>query len=621
MGVFQLIVLQVVSFLTYSATDNFKKGGKGLQLRKKKTKKLQNDTKCNTSQKGLNQDKKDVTNKSNEHFRIKPQTIDVYHLTRHGESDLQPDLLKHEINRLGTFAKYPASAPKSAVLLAESGFVYTGGGQNEDDTVTCVFCQGVKKSWRTEDNVDEIHRTVSPNCPLMRGLICGNVPIALSCSPSANFLELLEKLRIKETLPLNSARNTSNDRTQPLSTVDVSSPVRLETGGNERSVEQHLTITTETENPANLPLGDTDVSTINGEIANNSSSNTPHANSATVDVNSINSEILNNSSSNTPHANSATVGANSHRPAEISNTTNQNTRNLNTATQNTSNINTANQNTSSNANGPTYSELGIVTDRPKRSEYALRSERLKTFSSWPRGHHIQPTVLADAGFYFAGYGDCARCFYCGGGLRNWEDDDDVWVEHARWFSRCSFIRQRLGQIFVDTVQELNKTLDKIPYSAVMNKIGAFAATYQLDVKDDSLKKDPAVKSVVELGIPQNIALEMAKIIKGEDSVLSSDKLLLRIKEERPEQVQIPEHLVQQIESLGSDRDSEKINSLKENNNILRQQTVCKICMDKEVEIVFLPCGHLVSCAECASAMKDCPVCRKHVKGTVRAFIS
>ncbi|CAL1545879.1 unnamed protein product [Lymnaea stagnalis] len=44
-------------------------------------------------------------------------------------------------------------------------------------------------------------------------------------------------------------------------------------------------------------------------------------------------------------------------------------------------------------------------------------------------------------------------------------------------------------------------------------------------------------------------------------------------------------------------------------------------MDKEVAVVFLPCGHLVSCADCASAMKDCPYCRKPIKGIVRAFIS
>uniref|UniRef100_A0A2C9LFT4 Uncharacterized protein n=1 Tax=Biomphalaria glabrata TaxID=6526 RepID=A0A2C9LFT4_BIOGL len=86
--------------------------------------------------------------------------------------------------------------------------------------------------------------------------------------------------------------------------------------------------------------------------------------------------------------------------------------------------------TKGNAGGPTYSELGIVTERPKRFEYAVRLKRMETFTSWPRDHHLRLKELAEDGFYYAGYADCARCFYCSGGLRNWEDEDIVWVEHA-----------------------------------------------------------------------------------------------------------------------------------------------------------------------------------------------
>ncbi|CAL1549160.1 unnamed protein product, partial [Lymnaea stagnalis] len=72
----------------------------------------------------------------------------------------------------------------------------------------------------------------------------------------------------------------------------------------------------------------------------------------------------------------------------------------------------------------------------------------------------------------SGYGDCARCFYCGGGLRNWEDEDDVLVEHARWFPKCAYIRQKMGQNFVEAVQELNKQYTQITYNMVIEKMGA-----------------------------------------------------------------------------------------------------------------------------------------------------
>ena len=39
-----------------------------------------------------------------------------------------------------------------------------------------------------------------------------------------------------------------------------------------------------------------------------------------------------------------------------------------------------------------------------------------------------------------GQDDNVRCFFCDGGLRNWEREDDPFTEHARWFPRCGFIR-------------------------------------------------------------------------------------------------------------------------------------------------------------------------------------
>ena len=57
--------------------------------------------------------------------------------------------------------------------------------------------------------------------------------------------------------------------------------------------------------------------------------------------------------------------------------------------------------------------------------------------------------------YLKGYGDCSRCFYCGGGLRNWELTDNVWVEHARWFPKCAYLKQTKGQPFIDAVKRLN----------------------------------------------------------------------------------------------------------------------------------------------------------------------
>jgi hypothetical protein len=93
----------------------------------------------------------------------------------------------------------------------------------------------------------------------------------------------------------------------------------------------------------------------------------------------------------------------------------------------------------------------LITEIPKRVEYALKAERIKTYTNWPESSHMSIDDLADAGFYYTGYGDCVRCYFCGGGLRNWEQGDrvkkkdDPWTEHERWFPACGLIRQGKGQ--------------------------------------------------------------------------------------------------------------------------------------------------------------------------------
>lgn len=48
---------------------------------------------------------------------------------------------------------------------------------------------------------------------------------------------------------------------------------------------------------------------------------------------------------------------------------------------------------------------------------------------------------------------------------------------------------------------------------------------------------------------------------------------------------------------------------------------CIICLGKERQIVFLPCGHFVTCARCATAFSKCVICRKELIAVIRAYLS
>ena len=47
---------------------------------------------------------------------------------------------------------------------------------------------------------------------------------------------------------------------------------------------------------------------------------------------------------------------------------------------------------------------------------------------------------------------------------------------------------------------------------------------------------------------------------------------------------------------------------------------CKVCMDGEVEVAYLPCAHAVTCKSCAPCFDKCVICRCPVKEMIRFYL-
>ena len=62
-------------------------------------------------------------------------------------------------------------------------------------------------------------------------------------------------------------------------------------------------------------------------------------------------------------------------------------------------------------------------------------------------------------------------------------------------------------------------------------------------------------------------------------------------------------------------------SLEDENRELKHKMVCKACMEKNVEVTFLPCGHFVVCESCSKKIKKCPICRKCIRGYLKTYLS
>ncbi|XP_019486713.1 PREDICTED: baculoviral IAP repeat-containing protein 1 isoform X2 [Hipposideros armiger] len=81
--------------------------------------------------------------------------------------------------------------------------------------------------------------------------------------------------------------------------------------------------------------------------------------------------------------------------------------------------------------------------RGDKTRYQDEKARLESFKDWPfYVHGISPKELTAAGFAFTGKRDTVQCFSCDGCLGNWEEGDDPWKEHAKWFPKCEFLQSK-----------------------------------------------------------------------------------------------------------------------------------------------------------------------------------
>ncbi|XP_067126109.1 baculoviral IAP repeat-containing protein 7-like isoform X2 [Centruroides vittatus] len=288
---------------------------------------------------------------------------------------------------------------------------------------------------------------------------------------------------------------------------------------------------------------------------------------------------------------------------------------------------------------------------PRHPAQASKDARLRSFVTWPATAVLRPAELVDAGFFYIGIKDYTRCFYCDGGLCNWEKGDDPWVEHARWFQNCAYVRLNKGDDFVEAClnNPSRKSNGEVNMESTSNEVlhvSEFSLTVEHQV-DEYMKSD-IVKKAIEPGIfPSHVIRDvlLRRVQNGDGNFENADELceaVLNLQQEMEnnesnestnideEPMEVKEEMNVTVRTSTSPSDvqppsfpvsGQSASGSASIDDLLKEQRLCKICMDKEIGVLFLPCGHLVACVQCAPAMSDCPFCRKPIKGTVRAFLT
>ena len=67
------------------------------------------------------------------------------------------------------------------------------------------------------------------------------------------------------------------------------------------------------------------------------------------------------------------------------------------------------------------------------------------------------------------------------------------------------------------------------------------------------------------------------------------------------------------------KDIERPDLLREENERLKSERLCVVCLTKDKNVLLLPCAHLTTCLECSFNMQNCPLCRSKIQATVRTY--
>ncbi|XP_052075900.1 baculoviral IAP repeat-containing protein 2-like isoform X2 [Mytilus californianus] len=487
--------------------------------------------------------------------------------------------MQFEGARFSTFSTFPEIPGIYATRLAEAGFFYSG----YDDEVVCYSCGVTHKNWKRYDSPFEIHKQISPSCSFL-----------LDIKPVRDEATHMSGACGRNEIESNNKESISNDRSYQTSSKSK----------NEKRESREYNSTCSNQISS-------------GNVNNMRTEGTPVATSY---------------STNDTHSLIRIPEFYAHTQHAILNASGSISQDVYTRSTSKNNLSES-------------AALGVCLDKPKYPKYAIRSVRLDSFSHWPQHLTQSPEEMVTAGFFFTGTDDHCRCFFCGGGLRSWEPGDQPWIEHARWYQKCTFLLQCKGEKFIEDVQ-MNRIL---PNENENNWHPNSSGETRIPVtKPVEYSNHPAVMAVADFGYDERVVKKAYDSLQKSGSTEITGTLLLEAifqleengrNNESTNSIETGRQPVNDTQETNEDNLKEanenkstkettcnpdlelSIRSLEEENQNLKDQQTCKICLDEPIAIVFLPCGHLAACTNCAPALRRCPICRAFIKGTVKAILS
>ncbi|NWW72110.1 BIR7B protein, partial [Climacteris rufus] len=272
------------------------------------------------------------------------------------------------------------------------------------------------------------------------------------------------------------------------------------------------------------------------------------------------------------------------------------------------------------------------------------ARRARTFQQWPHTAPVSVQDLVDAGFFYVGPRDEVQCFCCGGVLKDWRPGDCPIIEHLNFFPSCKYVcGEEVGNQEMLSLQGLFDTVDG-QFVSLLQGIVSEATALPNEPENPDMVTEEMRLSTFE-NWPQNSNMHPEQLARagffytgrgdtvrcfycdgGVRSWSFGDDPWREHAKWYPEcEFLLHSRGREFVSSFGLffsffGKDESQL-STEEQLRRLQEERMCKVCMDKDVSVVFVPCGHLVACGECALNLRLCPICRAVIQGSVRAFMS
>uniref|UniRef100_A0A182QR76 RING-type domain-containing protein n=1 Tax=Anopheles farauti TaxID=69004 RepID=A0A182QR76_9DIPT len=240
---------------------------------------------------------------------------------------------------------------------------------------------------------------------------------------------------------------------------------------------------------------------------------------------------------------------------------------------------------------------GNLLRRPEYPNYAIEADRLKTYEEWPTSMKQKPQQLSDAGFFYTGKSDRVKCFSCGGGLKDWEQDDEPWEQHAIWYSNCHYLQLMKGREFIQRCNALKE--------AATSGVAAGTSSGSSSSSMSCSSSQPSTSGI------SSGSSSLMSTSPASSSGFSSP--VPAVDEERT--LRCTEYSSSASDDGGEDETGAG------GRKTLSDSKICKICFVNEYNTAFLPCGHVVACAKCASSVNKCPLCQQPFINVLRLYLS